>query len=292
MVKLKHLKFNFNNDEGKGQMPVRNKLKKIRLLSQSSSSSMILNLPKVKKNKFIFGDLKGFAEKVNRLHRVIVLKRVCNDIKEYNNAIRNKSKFIKEKNISLNKYKNILKRAYDVFKVEYEYKKRMKIISIYKVIQLIISKNILHKLKVNYFQYKSSIRKIQRAYRHYKENIFIIRIQSKYRKHYIQSKYKKELKEIKKDIKFNKRKKEFEKRMSLLKKQKKAVRVIETHWLKILEQRDNEDLEERIKKMPKECRDLYRKFMTLRRQTRQLKRDLNEYNEEQKKKLLNSTVNN
>ena len=121
MIKLKHLKFNFTNDEGKGQMPVRNKLKKIRLLSQSSSSSMILNLPKVKRGKFLFGDLKGFVEKVNRLHRVIVLKRVCNEYKEYNNTLRNKSVFIRDNNISMLKYKQSLQRAYDVFKMEYEY---------------------------------------------------------------------------------------------------------------------------------------------------------------------------
>lgn len=295
MIKLKHLKFNFTNDEGKGQMPVRNKLKKIRLLSQSSSSSMILNLPKVKRGKFLFGDLKGFVEKVNRLHRVIVLKRVCNEYKEYNNTVRNKSVFIRDNNISMLKYKQSLQRAYDVFKMEYEYKRRLKILRIYKLIQLITRKHIIHKLHEKYIRYMISIRRIQRTYKHYmkkkKEKIFIVRIQSKYRKHLIQCKYKKEIKSIKEDIKFNKRKKEFEKRMSLMKQQKKAVRVIEIHWLKILAKRDNEDLEERIKKMPKECRDLYRKFMTLRKQTRQLKRDLNEYNEEQKKKLLNSTVN-
>ena len=295
MIKLKHLKFNFTNDEGKGQMPVRNKLKKIRLLLQSSSSSMILNLPKVKRGKFLFGDLKGFVEKVNRLHRVIVLKRVCNEYKEYNNTVRNKSVFIRDNSISMLKYKQSLQRAYDVFKMEYEYKRRLKILRIYKLIQLITRKHIIHKLHEKYIRYMISIRRIQRTYKHYmkkkKEKIFIVRIQSKYRNHLIQCKYKKEIKSIKEDIKFNKRKKEFEKRMSLMKQQKKAVRVIETHWLKILAKRDNEDLEERIKKMPKECRDLYRKFMTLRKQTRQLKRDLNEYNEEQKKKLLNSTVN-
>ena len=139
VIKLKHLKFNFTNDEGKGQMPVRNKLKKIRLLSQSSSSSMILNLPKVKRGKFLFGDLKGFVEKVNRLHRVIVLKRVCNEYKEYNNTVRNKSVFIRDNNISMLKYKQSLQRAYDVFKMEYEYKRRLKILRIYKLIQLIIT---------------------------------------------------------------------------------------------------------------------------------------------------------
>ena len=72
--------------------------------------------------------------------------------------------------------------------------------------------------------------------------------------------------------------------MILLKKRKKAVRVIENAWLKVLEKRDNEDLEERIAKMPKDCRDLYRKFILLRKQTKILKKDLTEYEEERKKK--------
>ena len=72
--------------------------------------------------------------------------------------------------------------------------------------------------------------------------------------------------------------------MIFLKKRKKAVRVIENSWLKVLERRDNEDLEERIAKMPKDCRDLYRKFILLRKQTKILKKDLTEYHEERKKK--------
>ncbi len=57
-----------------------------------------------------------------------------------------------------------------------------------------------------------------------------------------------------------------------------AVRKIEDFWSIILEKRENAEMEEKIKTMPKDCRDLYRKFINLRRQTRFMKENLTSLN--------------
>ena len=57
-----------------------------------------------------------------------------------------------------------------------------------------------------------------------------------------------------------------------------AVRVIEKFWTLILDKRDDEKLEEHLLTMPKDCRELYRKFIKLRKQTKNLKQNLNKLN--------------
>ena len=76
----------------------------------------------------------------------------------------------------------------------------------------------------------------------------------------LNTKYHNDLLKIKENIRFNKRKKEFERKMTLMKKKKAAVRIIEKYWLKVLERREEMDLEEILKKIPEECRDLYKKL--------------------------------
>ena len=60
-------------------------------------------------------------------------------------------------------------------------------------------------------------------------------------------------------------------------KKRDAVRVIESWWEKILEERKQKELEEKIKKMPKDCQHLYRQFVKLRKQTKTIKNEFNEF---------------
>jgi hypothetical protein len=51
--------------------------------------------------------------------------------------------------------------------------------------------------------------------------------------------------------------------------------MINSFWCNILEKREEEKLEESLKNMPKDCRELYKKFTNLRKQTKNLKKNLN-----------------
>lgn len=274
-------------------------LKKIKNCSQSSNmdqSSLIFNLPKLsKKRKFIFGDLNAFGQKINMLHRFLLIKKIISQIKQFDETIKTKNDFNKSKKVSFFSFLKILKNSFYALKIEYNFKKRMKILNLHKLITIILKKNILNFITKKYKIFLQKIITIQKKYKFYKKKkllLFIqyqktkssIIIQKNFRKYLIKKKYEFEIKKIKDEIQFLRKKKKFEKSMILLKKRKKAVRVIENAWLKVLEKRDNEDLEERIAKMPKDCRDLYRKFILLRKQTKILKKDLTEYHEERKKK--------
>jgi hypothetical protein len=45
-------------------------------------------------------------------------------------------------------------------------------------------------------------------------------------------------------------------------------------WNKILDIREEAKLEEQLKSMPKDCRELYKKFIVLRKQTKTLRKEL------------------
>lgn len=264
-------------------------------------SSIILNLPKPsKKEKFIFGDLKAFSEKLNLLHRFLLIKNLICQIKRFNGVIKKNKVLIKNKNPSYFSFLKNLKNSFYVLKIENNFKKRMDILNLHKLITLIVRKIVLNSLTKKYKFFLQKIIKIQKKYKSYKEKRlllliqrqkakFSVIIQKNLRKYLIKKKYENEIKKIQDDIKFLKKKKKFEKSMKLLKKRKKAVRVIENAWLKVLEKRDNEELEKRIAKMPKDCRDLYRRFILLGKQTKILKKELAEYGEERKKKEFAET---
>jgi hypothetical protein len=90
--------------------------------------------------------------------------------------------------------------------------------------------------------------------------------------------YAEPLKDIQELLRIKKMKDELDKKRALNKIRKNAVRVIENFWNSILDKRDDEKLEEHLKTMPKDCRELYRKFMNLRKQTKNLKQNLTNLN--------------
>lgn len=79
-------------------------------------------------------------------------------------------------------------------------------------------------------------------------------------------------------------KKEYERKKKENNKKKKSVVVIEKYfkfflyfesfWIKILEKREEEYMKDCLEKMPKECRELYRKFCKLKKDTKNLKENL------------------
>ena len=93
----------------------------------------------------------------------------------------------------------------------------------------------------------------------------------------VRKKYKKNIVYIVDIIQFKKRQKEYEKNVKIMIIKRDAVRVIERWWEKILEERKQKELEEKIKKMPKDCQHLYRQFVKLRKQTKTIKNEFNEF---------------
>jgi hypothetical protein len=63
-------------------------------------------------------------------------------------------------------------------------------------------------------------------------------------------------------------------------KKRNGIRIIEAWWEKILEERRQRELEEKIKKMPIDCQKLYRKFILLRKQTKTIKNEFSEFAKE------------
>ena len=111
-------------------------------------------------------------------------------------------------------------------------------------------------------------------------NIKAILIQKYTRGFLIRKKNKDKLVYIIDIISFNKKQKEYEKQVKIMIKKRDAIRVIEKWWEKILEERKQKELEEKIKKMPKDCQHLYRQFAKLRKQTKYIKNEFNEFAKE------------
>jgi len=111
-------------------------------------------------------------------------------------------------------------------------------------------------------------------------NIKAILIQKYTRGFLIRKKNKDKLVYIIDIISFNKKQKEYEKQVKIMIKKRDAIRVIEKWWEKILEERKQKELEEKIKKMPKDCQHLYRQFVKLRKQTKYIKNEFNEFAKE------------
>ena len=111
-------------------------------------------------------------------------------------------------------------------------------------------------------------------------NIKAILIQKYIRGFLIRKKNKDKLVYIIDIISFNKKQKEYEKQVKIMIKKRDAIRVIEKWWEKILEKMKQKELEEKIKKMPKDCQHLYRQFVKLRKQTKYIKNEFNEFAKE------------
>jgi serine/threonine protein kinase len=114
----------------------------------------------------------------------------------------------------------------------------------------------------------------------------IIIIQKNSRLFLIKKKYFKELSKIKENIEFNKRKKNFNQNMKLMKIKKEAISVIEKYWSKVLLKRENNFINNKNNDNDdiNNCKDLYQKFIILRKQTNNLKRDLIDFTKKEKEK--------
>ena len=93
----------------------------------------------------------------------------------------------------------------------------------------------------------------------------------------VRKKYKENIVYIVDIVQFRKKQKEYEKNLKIMIIKRDAVRVIERWWEKILEERKQKELEEKIKKMPKDCQHLYRQFVKLRKQTKTIRNEFNEF---------------
>ena len=104
-----------------------------------------------------------------------------------------------------------------------------------------------------------------------------ILIQKNVRGFLVRKKNKDKLLYIIDKINFNKKQKDYQKKVKIMIKKREAIRVIEIWWEKILEERRQKELEDKIKKMPKDCQHLYRQFVKLRKQTKFIKNEFNEF---------------
>ena len=97
-------------------------------------------------------------------------------------------------------------------------------------------------------------------------------IQKYVRRLLIRKKYKVNLVSIINFVKYNQSKKIYEKNLNIMIKKRNAIRIIESWWERILEERKRKELENQIKKMPKDCQILYRQFISLGKQTKIVKK--------------------
>ncbi len=255
-----------------------------------------IKLIKIKKEKSIQSKILRFYN----LFRLKILRLFINQNKIYIKEIKHKSLYLKRKNLTLLKFQKSMYNSLNLVKLDVGYLKIKKHLILNKFTQLlkhIISKlsvkfllNKIKKFKKNLIKIQNNIRKYysKKKYKKLKEIYInkIIKIQKRIKGIFIRQKYKNELFNIKDIIRFNKKKREFEKKMKLFKKKKEAVSIIEKYWLKILQKREEMDLEERLKNIPEEFRDLYKNIIQLRKDTKILKKDVIEYGEKEKEKRL------
>ena len=277
-------------------------MKKINLISKPEISNQIptddynyINLPLPnKKQRYIFGDFVSFVQKVNILHRLLLIKRSINlTTNKFDKEIKNKYKSLKKNKI----YNfNFAKHIYNIFSevnLNFNYYERnyQGKLNIYKLC-LLTKKYILLKIinKINFFIeiknkkaiiIQSQIRRIilYKKFKDYKIeiNCKAIIIQKYLRGYHIRNKYKENLKYIIDSIDFNRRQKEYDRKVKIMIKKRDAIRVIECWWEKILEERKQKELEEKIKRMPKDCQQLYRQITRLRKQTKSIKFEFKEF---------------
>jgi len=249
---------------------------------------LYLPVPK-KRKKYIFGDFVSFVEKYNMLHRFILLKKgIQSTTKKFDIEIRQKYKSLKRNNVqnfNFNKYiTNIffsLNFNSDYYKRNYQGKlnthKMFQMVR--KYIFLIIIKRI--NIFINIKKQKAiKMQSIIRGFIHrkkfmiWKQNLInkIVFIQKYVRRFLIRKKYKVNLVSIINFVKYNQSKKIYEKNLNIMIKKRNAIRVIESWWERILEERKKKELENQIKKMPKDCQILYRQFISLGRQTKIVKK--------------------
>ena len=274
-------------------------IKKLNLCKIDSNNSnnyfKNINLPVPKKRKkYIFGDFVSFVEKYNMLHRFILIKKgIQSTTQKFEVEIRRKYKSLKKNNIQNFNFDRYIRDIFFSINFNFNYygKNYQQKLNAHKFFQilrkyilLILIKRIksfieLKKNKIILIQ--SNIRRFifQQQYNKWKENVIkkSIFIQKYIRRFLIRKKYKKNLVSIIDFIKYNQRMKEYNKNLKIMISKRNAIRVIENWWEKILEKRKRKELEEQIKRMPKDCQKLYRQFIRLGKQTKIIKRDFKEF---------------
>ena len=255
-----------------------------------------IKIIKIKKEKSI----KDKILRLFSLSRLKILRLFVNQNKIYIKEIKHKSLYLKRKNLTLLKFQKSMYNSINLVKLDVGYLKIKKHLILNKFIKLIkhittiicvkflLNKNIYFKKCL--IRIQNNIRKYfsKKKYNKLKEIYInkIIKIQKKIKGIFIRKKYKNEIFNIKDIIRFNKKKRIFEKKMKLFKKKKEAVSVIEKYWLKVLKKREEMNIEETLKKIPEEFRELYRNLIQLRKDTKNLKKDVIEYGEKEKEKRL------
>ena len=252
-----------------------------------------LPVPK-KRKKYIFGDFVSLVEKYNILHRFILIKKgIQSTTKKFDIEIKSKYKSLSKNNVqnfNFNKYiKNIF---YSVnFNINYYERNYQGKLNAHKIFQMTRKYILLIILKrINLFinekiqkaiKIQSIIRSFifNKKFKIWKQDLInkTILIQKNIRRFLIRKKYKVNLVSIIDFVKYNQSKKEYEKQLKIMIKKRNAIRVIESWWEQILEERKRKELENQIKKMPKDCQMLYRQFISLGKQTKIVKKFYKDY---------------
>ena len=171
---------------------------------------------------------------------------------------------------------------------ERNYQRKLNINRFVEIIKRYISLIILKKIRIFIDTKKYKAIKIQSVIRRFisqkkfnlwKEELIkkVVIIQKFIRRYLVKKKHKNNLVSIIDFIQYNKRIKEYHKNLKIMKMKKKAILVIENWWERILEERKRKELEEQIRKMPKDCQKLYRQFIRLGKQAKIVKRDIKEF---------------
>ena len=256
-------------------------------------NNLYLPVPK-KRKKYIFGDFVSLVEKYNILHRFILIKKgIQSTTKKFDIEIKSKYKSLSKNNVqnfNFNKYiKNIFYSVnFNINYYERNYQGKLNahkmfqmtrkyiLLIILKRINLFINEKIQKAIKI-----QSIIRSFifRKKFKIWKQDLInkTILIQKNIRRFLIRKKYKVNLVSIIDFVKYNQSKKEYEKKLKIMIKKRNAIRVIESWWEQILEERKRKELENQIKKMPKDCQMLYRQFISLGKQTKIVKKFYKDY---------------
>ena len=285
----------------KDNNPCNNKLniRKINLNHLDSTRNIYLdenfNLPIPKKRKkYIFGDFVQFVEKYNRLHRFVLLKKgIETTLNKFDNEVRKKYKTLRNNNIHSFNFAKYIKSIFDEVNLNFNYYERdyqgklnahkffMKTRKFILLIILTRLKLFIKLKNIRATKIQSAIRSFiaRKKFKIWKRSLDskAIFIQKYVRRFLIKKKYKVNLVSIIDFIKYNQKVKLYKVNLNIMLKKRKAVRIIENWWEGILEERRRKELEEQIKKMPKDCQKLYRQFLKLGKQTKIVKKNMKEF---------------
>ena len=268
-------------------------MNKIDLTNSKIGLNFNLPVPK-KRKKYIFGDFVSLVEKYNMLHRFVLLKKAIQaTTMKFDIEIRRKYKSLRKNNIQNFNFDRYIRDIFFSVNFNFNYYERnyqgkLNINKFVETTKKYISLIILKRINLFIEDKKNKAIKIQSVIRSYttqkKFNIWkkeliirVVIIQKYVRRYLVRKRHKNNLVSIIDFIQYNKRMKEYNKNLKIMQKKKKVIRVIENWWEKILEERKRKELEEQIKKMPKDCQKLYRQFIRLGKQAKIVKRDIKEF---------------